>query len=72
MGKATKGSTVPLESKLSRLGGKNKLVKENAAASNESINFRERMIMVISEIELVSLSPLIISDIMILIEIIFD
>ena len=35
---------LPLESKLKRLGGKNKLVKENVAASNELINFRERMI----------------------------
>ena len=34
-----------LESKLKRLGGKNKLGKENAAASNEPINFREGMIM---------------------------
>ena len=34
----------PLESKLKRLGGKNKLVKENAAASNEPLNFREGMI----------------------------
>ena len=32
----------PLESKLEWLDGKNKLVKENAAASNEPINFRER------------------------------
>lgn len=40
--------------------GKNKLVKENMAVSNETINFRERMIVVISEIEFVSLSPLII------------
>ena len=50
----------PLESKLKWQGGKNKLVKENAAASNEPINFRERMIMAISEIGHVSLSPLII------------
>ena len=49
----------PLESKLKQLGRKNKLVKENAAASNEVINFRERMIMAISEIGHVSLSPLI-------------
>ena len=41
--------------------GKNKLVKENMAVSNETINFRERMIVVISEIEFVSLSPLIIT-----------
>ena len=51
----------PLESKLKRLGGKRKLVIENAAASNEPINFRERMIMAISEIGHVSLSPLIIT-----------
>ena len=38
-----------LESKLKWLGGKNKLAKENAAASNEPINFRERMSMAISE-----------------------
>ena len=54
----------PLESKLRRLGrgggGKNKLVKENATASNEPTNLRERMIMAISEIGHVSLSPLII------------
>ena len=51
----------PLESKLKRLGRKNKLAKENAAASNEPINFNlERMIMAISEIRHVSLSPLII------------
>ena len=48
----------PLESTLKRLGGKNKLVKENAAASNEAINFRETMIMAISEIGYVSCSPL--------------
>ena len=35
----------PLESNVKRLAGKNKLVKENAAASNEPMNFRERMIM---------------------------
>ena len=40
----------PLESKLKRLGGKNKSVKESAAASNEPINSGERMIMAISEI----------------------
>ena len=50
----------PLERKQKQLGWKNKLVKENAAASNEPINFRERMIMAISEIGHVSLSPLII------------
>ena len=44
MGKATKRTTVPLESKLRWLDGKNKLVKENAATSDELINFRERMI----------------------------
>ena len=48
------------ESKLKQLGGKNKLVKENMSASNELINFRERMIMAISDIRHVSLSPLII------------
>ena len=55
-----KGTTVPLESKLRQLGELKKLVKENTAASNESINFRERIIMAISEIRHVSLSPLII------------
>ena len=49
----------PLRSKLKRLSGKTKLVKENAAASNEPINL-ERMIMAISVIGHVSLSPLII------------
>ena len=48
----------PLESKLKQLGGKNQLVKGNAAASNEPMNFRKRMIMAISEIGHVSLSPL--------------
>ena len=58
--------------KLTRLGGKNKLVKENAAASVEPINFRERMIMEITEIGHVSLSPLVNSDILMSIEIICD
>ena len=40
------------------LGGKNKLVKENAAASNEPINFRERIIKVHLEIGNFSLSLL--------------
>ena len=57
---------------LLRLGGKNKLVKKNAAASVEPINFRERMIMAISEIGHVLLSPLMTSDIRMLIEIICD
>ena len=43
-----------------RIGGNNKLVKENAAASNKPINFRETIIMAISEIGYDSLSPLII------------
>ena len=55
-GEGNKGS----DSKLTRLGGKNKLVQENASASSEPINFRERMIMAISEIGHVLLSPLII------------
>ena len=50
----------PLESTLKRLRGKTKLVKENAAASNEPINFREIIFMAISEIGHVSLSFLII------------
>ena len=50
----------PLESKLKQLGGKNKLVKENAAAANKPMIFRERMIMAISETGHVSPSPLII------------
>ena len=64
----------PLGSKLKRLGGKNKLVKENAAASNKPINFRERMVTAISETGHVSLSPLIIIVIFcrMLIEVIFD
>ena len=45
---------------LKRLGRKNKLVKENATASNEPINFRERIIMAISEIKHVLFSPLIV------------
>ena len=64
MGKATK--ELPLESKLKRPGGKNKLVQENAAASNEPINFIERIIMAISEIGPVSLS--LHGDILMLIE----
>ena len=40
----------PLESKLKQLGGKNKLVKENMAASNEPIYLRETIIiMALSE-----------------------
>ena len=58
MGKATKGKTAGKQTKAA--SGKNKLVKENTAASNEPINFRERMIMAISEIGHVSLSPSII------------
>ena len=51
----------PLESKLKWLSGKNKLVKENASASNEPMNFRNwTMIFAISEIGHVSLSRLII------------
>ena len=56
MGKATKGSTARKQTKTAGRE-KNKLVKENASASNEPIN---RMIMAISEIGHVSLSPLII------------
>ena len=40
----------PLESRLKWIGGKNKLVKVNAAASNELIKFRERMIMEIGHV----------------------
>ena len=54
MGKATKGTTARKQTKV--LGGKNKLVKENATASNEPINFRERMIIVNSETGHVSFS----------------
>ena len=50
----------PLESKLKRLGEKSESVKENAAAPNEPIYSRERMVMAISEIGHASLSPLII------------
>ena len=57
MGRATKGKTAGKQAKAA--SGKNKLGKENAAASNEPINFRERMIMAISEIGYVSLSLLI-------------
>ena len=59
MGKATKGTTAGKQTKVARR--ENILVKKNAAASNEPINFREKMIMAISEIGHVSLFPLIIS-----------
>ena len=59
MGKASKGTTARKQTKVPRR--ENRLVKENAAASNEPINFRERMIMAISEIGHASLSPLIIT-----------
>ena len=42
MGKATKGTTARKKTKVARR--KNKLVKENATASNEPINFKETMI----------------------------
>ena len=42
--------------------GKKKLVKENAAASNEPINFRARMIVAIFQ-KCYQLSPLIITGI---------
>ena len=58
MGKATMGTTAEKQTKAARW--ENKLVKENAATSNEWINFRGRMIMVISEIGHASLSPSII------------
>ena len=59
----------PLERELKRLRGKKKLVKENTAASNEPINFRERIIKAISEVRHVSLSQ---SGTLMLIEIIFE
>ena len=71
MGKATKGTAARMQTKVARR--ENKLVKENVATSNEPMNFRERLIMAISEIGHVSLSALIIIvDILKLIEIIFD
>ena len=71
MGKATKGTAARMQTKVARR--ENKFVKENVATSNEPMNFRERMIMAISEIGHVSLSALIIIvDILKLIEIIFD
>ena len=48
MRKATKGTTARKQTKAARW--ENKVVKENAAASNEPINLRERMIMAISEL----------------------
>ena len=59
MGKATKGTTAGKQTKAARRE-KKQVSKRNAAASNEQINFRGRMIMVISEIGHVSLSPSII------------
>ena len=56
MGKATRGTTTRKHTR--QLSGKNRLVRESGAASK--INFRERMIMAISEIGRVSLPPLII------------
>ena len=56
MGKATKRMTA-LENRLKRSGGKNRLVKENVASNDRQI---DRMILTISEIGHVSLSPLII------------
>ena len=53
-----------LESKLKRLSGKNKLVKEKAAASNEPINFRNRACFTFPLDNN--------SDVLMLIEIIFD
>ena len=58
MGKARKGTTARKQTKAARW--KKKLVKENAAASNEPMNFRETMIMGLSENGYVSLSPMII------------
>ena len=55
------------------MGKTSSVVKENAAASNEPINFRERIIMAISEIQACFTFSLdTIGDILILIEIIFD
>ena len=45
MGKARKGTTTRKQTKAT---GQKKQVKENAAALNEPINFRERMIMAMS------------------------
>ena len=58
MRKATKGMTARKQTKAARQ--EKQVSKENAAASNELINFRERMIMAISEIGHVSISALII------------
>ena len=58
MGKATKRTTARKQTK--RAGAENKYVKQNGAASNEPISFRQRMTMAISEIGNFSLSPLII------------
>ena len=71
MGKARRGTTARKQTKAA---GRRKQVKEKAAALNEPINSRERMIMAMAEIGYVSLSPFSVnnSNILMLIEIIFD
>ena len=63
-----------LKGKLKRLGGKSSsVVKDKATASNEPINFREKIIMAISEIRVCFTFSLDNNgDILMLIEIIFD
>ena len=53
MGKARKGTTARKQN----AAKENDPTKENAAALNEPINFKERMIMTMREIRYVSLSP---------------
>ena len=66
-------SAQPLESKLKQLSGKNKLVKENAAASNdEPMNFRENDYGDFKNQACLAFSLNNNSDISMLIEIIFD
>ena len=43
--------------KRTKTAGRRKLTKESAAASNELINYRKRMVMAMAEIQYVSLSP---------------
>ena len=73
MWKITKGTTARKQTKAARRKNSSSVVKDNAAASNEPINFRERIIMAISEIRAcVTFSLDNNGDILMLIEIIFD
>ena len=50
MGKATKGTTAKKQTKAARREKQVTCSKKNEATSNEPMNFRVRMIMVISEV----------------------